>query len=52
MYHPSIELLINNAFNVFQRLQRSPSKRDREDAKRLRDAVLKVIAARTPEADA
>ncbi|MDX8464688.1 hypothetical protein RFM26_03205 [Mesorhizobium sp. VK23B] len=52
VYDPSIDRLVNHAFNVSQRLRRSQSKRDQEDAKRLADAVLAVLASQTPNAEA
>lgn len=52
MYDNSIDLLVNQAINVSQRLSRSQSKRDREDAKRLFDAVRAVLAAKTTKAAA
>ncbi len=52
MHDPSIDRLVNHAFNVSQRLERSQSKRDREDAKRLADAVLAVLAVQTAKAEA
>jgi len=52
MYDNSVDLLINQAFNVSQRLRASQSKLDRADAKRLSDAVRAVLAVRTAKADA
>ncbi|WP_434722781.1 hypothetical protein [Mesorhizobium sp. RIZ17] len=51
MYDNSIDLLVNQAFNVSQRLRSSQSKRDREDAKRLSDAVRAVLAAKTAKTE-